>query len=247
MMARSERDRPAIAFFRRRDAAAAIGLEAQQAVVERFAARLGYAIGFVFVHTGAPDAEPFESEAFVAMLGRLADDKAATVIVASPATLSEDPLVHAVAVAQFRRHGIDLLAADAGAEGPITSSPADIADHVLDIGARLEAQLTRMASRRTGRFGPRRRKNYVEMFPAAVALAKALHEQNRRRGVRVSLRELSATLAQRGHFNNAGKAFHPDEVRRMIKGPAPAAAAWMPAAPQRSHETLFAGERVAPL
>ncbi len=213
---------PAIAFFRRggaRSIAAPRG--EQRALIEIFAASAGYDIAYEFAYAGASDDDLFASDAFQAMLDRLSARKAATVIVASAMTFSTDPLVHAVAAAQFRKHGIDLLVADATQGQAITTRPDAIVDHVYQLRERFEAHLTRMEERRRMKFGPQRRKNYVEMFPEAVSLAKSLHARSLRDGVRKSLREMSAILAQHGHLNNAGNPYHPDEVRRMIKGPDP--------------------------
>lgn len=214
--------KPAIAFFRRRNGSAgAATRNEQRTLIDAFAARSGYEIIFEFVYAGASDEELFDSEAFSAMLERIEAKKALTVIVASATTFSEDPLVHAVGSAQFRKHGIELLVADHSNTPAITTSPDQIVDHVFELRERFEAHLNRMEERRRLKFGPQRRKNYVEMFPEAVSLAKSLHEKSLRDGVRTSLRELSAILARQGHLNNAGNPYHPDEVRRMIKGPDP--------------------------
>lgn len=214
--------KPAIAFYRRRKGGAAVAPRDERALIERLAARSGYEILFAFVYVGASDEALFDSEAFKAMLDRIEAKKALTVIVASATTFSSDPLVQAVAVAQFRKHGIQFLVADASEMPAITTSPQQIVDHVFQIRERFETHLARMEERRRLKIGPQRRKNYVEMFPEAVNLAKSLYEQSQRDGVRTSLREMSAILARQGHLNNAGNPYHPDEVRRMIKGPAPA-------------------------
>lgn len=213
--------KPAIAFLRRRKGGATTAARDEQALIKSFAERSGYEIVFEFVYAGASDAGLLESQAFTAMLERIETKKALTVIVASATTFSEDPLVLAVGAAQFRRHGIELLVAEALSPQPITTSPELIVDHVFQIRERFEAHLQRMEQRRRAKLGPQRRKNYVEMFPEAVSLAKRLHEKSLRDGVRTSLRELSAILARQGHLNNAGNPYHPDEVRRMIKGPDP--------------------------
>lgn len=219
--------KPAIAFFRRRIGGASLTTTSEQrALIESFATRSGYAIVFEFLYAGASDEELFDSEAFAAMLDRIAARKALTVIVANPATFSADPLVQAVGAAQFRKYGIELLAAQSSDTSAIAAgSPDQIVDHVFQIRERFEAHLARMQERRRLSFGPQRRKNYVEMFPEAVSLAKRLHEKSLRDGVRTSLRQLSAMLARQGHLNNAGNPYHPDEVRRMIKGPDPVRAA----------------------
>jgi hypothetical protein len=218
--------KPAIAFFRRPGSGAAtLSRSEQRTLIESFAARSNYEVIFEFVYSGTSDEDLLGSDAFRSMLDRIATNKAATVIVASATTFSADPLVQAVGAAQFRKHGIELLVADDSTGPAITTSPDQIVDHVFQLRERFEAHLARMEERRRLKFGPQRRKNYVEMFPEAVTLAKTLHDKSLRDGVRTSLRELSAILARQGHLNNAGNPYHPDEVRRMIKGPAPVRAA----------------------
>jgi hypothetical protein len=214
--------KPAIAFFRRDAHGPLKDVEqAERTLIEAYAERTGYEIVFEFVHLGSSADELFDSPAFAKMLARLEAKKALTVIVATATTLADNPLVHAVASARFRKYGIELLVAAPLAPTAITTSPTQIVDHVFQISERFEEHLSRMADRRRVKFGPARRKNYVEMFPEAVSLAKALHQRSLRDGVRRSLRELSAMLARQGHLNNAGNPYHPDEVRRMIKGPDP--------------------------
>ncbi len=217
--------KPAVAFYRRRGGGTPAALPSERASVESFAALHGFTVTFEFVYAGASDEALFDSEAFNAMLECIGAKSAATVIVASDTTFSLDPLVQSVGAAQFRRHGISLIAAETSDAQAITTSPEQIVDHVFELRERFEAHLARMEARRRLKFGPQRRKNYVEMFPEAVSLAKSIHERSLRDGVRTSLREMSAMLAQQGHFNNAGKPYHPDEVRRMIKGPDPLCAA----------------------
>ena len=217
--------KPAIAFLRRRNGSAMAATRDERAVIASFAERSGYEIAFEFVYSGASDTNLLDSRAFTTMLERIESKKALTVIVANATTFSDDPLVQVVGAAQFRRHGIELLVADASSPQPITTSPEQIVDHVFQLRECFEAYLQRMEQRRRTRLGPQRRKNYVEMFPEAASLAKTLHEKSLREGVRTSLRELSAILARQGHLNNAGKPYHPDEVRRMIKGPDPLRAA----------------------
>jgi hypothetical protein len=215
--------KPAIAFFRLPEhRSPGDGLQTERALVETFAARNGYEIVYEFVHAGASADELFDSPAFEAMLVRIEAKKALAVIVATATAFADNPLVQAVGAARFRKYGVELLVAEPPLAPPaITTSPEQVVDHVFEISERFEAHLSRMAERRRVNFGPQRRKNYVEMFPEAVSLATSLHQRSLRDGVRTSLRELSAMLARQGHLNNAGNPYHPDEIRRMIKGPDP--------------------------
>jgi hypothetical protein len=59
------------------------------------------------------------------------------------------------------------------------------------------------------------------VVPQAVEMAKHLHQLSTPHPL--SFRDISSRLAEGGHVNKAGKPYHPEEVRRMIKGPRPRA------------------------
>jgi DNA invertase Pin-like site-specific DNA recombinase len=214
--------KPAISLLRHdgRDSPPEI-LRGQRARIEAFAAQGGYEIAYEFEFRGTSDEALFNSPAFKAMLAQIEAKKTLAVIVATATTFAEDPLVQAVGAVRFRKYGVELLVADGATQPAITTVPDQIVDHVFELSERFEAHLRRMAERRRTKLGPQRRKNYVEMFPEAVSLVKSLHRKSLSDGVRRSLRELSAMLAQQGHLNNAGNPYHPDEIRRMIKGADP--------------------------
>jgi hypothetical protein len=48
-----------------------------------------------------------------------------------------------------------------------------------------------------------------------VALAKKLHRASPKTGKRMSLRRVSAKLAEAGHLNERGKAFNPRSIKAM--------------------------------
>ncbi len=212
--------RPAIALFRRPAGATAKDIAGQRALIEACAARQGCRIAFEYTYVGASHEDLIASRAYVAMLEQIAAKKALTVIVATATTLDTDPLVQAVAAARLRKQGVTLIVADACERTLPATSAKEIVDRVFEVSERFDTDLARIEESRL-KIGPARRKNYVEMFPEAVSLAKAWHQRSLRDGVRRSLRELSAMLARQGHLNNAGNPYHPDEVRRMMQGPDP--------------------------
>jgi len=56
---------------------------------------------------------------------------------------------------------------------------------------------------------------HLQIQPEVVALAKELRGK-RRKGGRLSLREISRELAERGHFNQIGRPFSAVSVRNML-------------------------------
>ncbi|HZZ22864.1 MAG TPA: hypothetical protein VFE60_09945 [Roseiarcus sp.] len=61
----------------------------------------------------------------------------------------------------------------------------------------------------------RGRKSYVETRPDVVALAKRF-ARKKPKGVALSLRAISASLAEQGHLNERGKPFNPKSVAVML-------------------------------
>lgn len=222
--------KPAIALFRRDVGAKTTDVARQRALIEAYAARHGYHIAFEFTYVGASHEDLMASRAYIGMLGEISARRALTVIVASATTVDTDPLVQAVVAARLRRRGVTLAVADAPAPQAPAASPDAIVDRLFEISERFETDLAHVIEQRRPKIGPARRKNYVEMFPEAVSIVKSLHRKSIDDGVRTTLREMSAILAQRGHLNNAGKPYHPDEVRRMIMGPDPMGHASRPGA-----------------
>jgi DNA invertase Pin-like site-specific DNA recombinase len=59
------------------------------------------------------------------------------------------------------------------------------------------------------------RRSHLQIQPEVVALAKELRRK-RRKGGRLSLREISRELAERGHLNQIGRPFSAVSVRNML-------------------------------
>ena len=62
------------------------------------------------------------------------------------------------------------------------------------------------------------RKSHAEKRPGAVAFAKKLHRASPKTGKRMSLRKISAALAEAGHLNENGRVFNPNAIKRMLEG-----------------------------
>ena len=64
------------------------------------------------------------------------------------------------------------------------------------------------------------RKTYAELAPEATLMAKRIHQAAQNNGERITLREISAKLASVGYLAAQSEcSFHPEVIRRMLKGP----------------------------
>jgi DNA invertase Pin-like site-specific DNA recombinase len=214
---------PAIAFLRR-DAAGKVTKERQ--AVSAFAARAGYEI--VAELSDEIDADILRSPGFARALRRVEATGAQTIILASVSSFARDKLVRAVGRVKLSLFGITLIAADCG-RFPDNSVEDRLVKQMLDqVSAFDELLVTASDKGKSDRFGrkvgPKGRKQYVDLVPEAVSLAKRIYEMARHGETRVTLREISQQLADAGHVEKTGKPFHPHAIDRMIKGPNPRSA-----------------------
>ena len=210
----------AIAYLRR-DSSGKVTSERR--IISLFAREAGFQIVAELSDESGTDI--FRSPGFARVLKRIELTGVQTVIVASAASFSPDALVQAVGRAKLSRFGITLIAADRG--GFTSELITDrLVEHLLDQASAFDNLLREARARGTNerlrrKVGPNWRKQYVDIAPDAVGLAKNIYEMARRSGSRVTLREISAQLAAAGHLKKNGKPFHPQEIDRMIKGPNP--------------------------
>jgi len=66
--------------------------------------------------------------------------------------------------------------------------------------------------------GKPHRKTYAEMAPEATLMAKRIYQSAQNNGERITLREISAKLASVGYLQPNRMQFHPEVIRRMLKG-----------------------------
>ncbi len=62
------------------------------------------------------------------------------------------------------------------------------------------------------------RKSQAERRPGTVAFAKKLYRASPKTGKRLSLRKISAALAEAGHLNEHGRPFNPRSIKVMVEG-----------------------------
>jgi hypothetical protein len=213
--------KPALAYLRR-----GYGV-AQRSAIHAFAAGAGFEI--VAELTAALEAGASEGSLAFAigdiakLLLRIDIDAVRAVIVSTASLIGETPTDRVVCYERLRQRGVELIAADApdafkkelNAHAHIKETVAviDQFDSAAAAAARDAASQTRRA-----RTGKPHRKTYAELAPEATLMAKRLHQSAKMNGERITLREISAKLAAVGFVQDNRKPFHPEVIRRMLKG-----------------------------
>jgi hypothetical protein len=211
-------DRTQAIAFHRRDQS---GKTRERKAVNAFARKAGFEI--VAELSDESDTDILMSSGFARVLRRIARSGVQTVIVASAASFAADTLVQTVGWAKLSQFGITLIAAD-GSGFTSDLIATKLVERILAQGSGFDNLLRVAHAQGTNarlwlKVGPNWRKQYVDTVPEAVRLAKNLYDKARRAGTRITLRDISAQLAEGGHLNNSGKPFHPQEIDRMIRGP----------------------------
>lgn len=210
--------KPALAFLRR-----GFGV-AQISAIRAFAAASGFEI------VGELSAA-FESGLVPALtLANLTDllvridlNAARAVIVSTPGLFSDLVVERVVGYERLRERGVDLIAADAPDAFAAESDTHPEIRKILAETAQFDAAMTGAAARLTvtasqTRTGRGHRKTYAELAPEATLMAKRLYQASRSSGERITLREISSRLSDAGFLGANEKPFHPEVIRRMLKG-----------------------------
>lgn len=209
--------KPAFAYLCQRAA------EEQRRVIYAFASMSGFEIVREFEDLASGVSEFGVGPGLLALLRLVGRRGIKTVIVDSAERFSPDPTNQVVTYLKLQERGIELIAADSPAAFVKEATVAERVKQVLEVTSKIDTSIEAAKSRKRvySTSSEPWRKTYAEFAPVATALAKRLHEGSRKKGVRMSLREISAELAAAGHLNGDGKPFHPEAVRRMINGRAP--------------------------
>ncbi len=213
--------KPAMAYFRRDGA---LVQASQRGAIDGFAVRAGFEIIAEFeddIDSG-PDGI-YARPGFAKLLKQIELDGAHTIIVETASDFAPDPIGQQVGYTMLHERGIELIAADNPTSFGTQSPDAPIVQTVLDISMRLEQAISKALQRGTDK--RRRTKNsdnwrrtYAEMAPDATLLAKRLSQSSRKNGRRISLREISAKLAEAGFVTRDSKPYHPQAISRMLQG-----------------------------
>jgi len=155
---------------------------------------------------------------FAAMLRRIAENGVRTIIVESPDRFARDLIVQLTGHDYLKALGVALIPASAPDYFIEETPTAVLVRQVLGAIAQFEkaslvAKLKAARDRKRERTGKKvgGRKNYAEMRPAVVALARQLSPGR-------SLRALAADLAASGHVTPSGRLYSPMAVRSMLRG-----------------------------
>jgi DNA invertase Pin-like site-specific DNA recombinase len=195
----------------------------QRAAIEAYAKTAGYELVDTFYDAAVSGADPVsERSGFAEMLERLMSNGARTIIVESPDRFARDLMVQLAGHDMLKARGVTLIAASAPMHFVEDTPTAVLVRQVL--GAVAEFEKTTLvaklaAARRRKRMATGKkvegRKSHLEARPDVVALAKRL-ARKKPKGGKLSLRAISASLAEQGHLNERGKPFNPKSVAAML-------------------------------
>jgi DNA invertase Pin-like site-specific DNA recombinase len=193
----------------------------QRAAIEAFARANGYIIGGEFYDAAVKGADPVtERPGFSAMLDRIAGNGVRVIIVESPDRFARDLAVQLAGHDFLKKLGIGLIPATAPEFFTEDTPTAVLVRQVLGAIAQFEkaslvAKLKAARDRKKAATGKcEGRKTYAERDPALVAAAKALQAQR----PRLSLRNISAALAEEGFVVAPGRPYPAMSVRNMLVG-----------------------------
>jgi DNA invertase Pin-like site-specific DNA recombinase len=202
----------------------------QRAAIEAFAKRAGYEIINWYYDEAVSGADRIEDRpGFTELLERLEGNGVDTIIVETANRFARDLIVQELGHHMLSERGYHLIAADSPSAFLENTPTAKLIRQVLgavsefDKGT-LVAKLRGARERKrreTGKCEGRKSHAEVKGRKGAVTLAKRLHRQSPKTGKRMSLRKISAALAEAGHLNEHGRPFHTQSIKRMVEGAKP--------------------------
>lgn len=194
----------------------------QLAAIEAYAKATNAEIVATFTDDAVKGADAIESRpGFAAMMERLLSNGCRTIVVETASRFARDLIVQEVGFEMLRARGIELIAADSPTafldDGPTAVLIRQVLGAVSQFEKSMLVSKLKGARDRLRAQGQRveGRRPLTETNPEAVALAKQLHRK-RPKGGRRTLREISAALAEAGHFNSSGKPFSPQSISNML-------------------------------
>ena len=195
----------------------------QRAAIEAFARAAGYEIVDSYYDEAVSGADPVTSRSgFAAMMERIASNGVRTIIVETANRFARDLIVQETGYAMLKERGIELIAADKPDAFLDDTPTANLIRQVLGAVSQFEKAMVvtklkgaRDRKRATG-VKVEGRKNYTEISPEMVALAKRLRRYPVK-GRRRSLRQVANELAKAGHLSGAGTRYTAAAILRMIK------------------------------
>ena len=226
---RRKKTAPALAYLRT-SSAANIGADKdsekrQRAAIEAFARHAGFEIIDWYYDEAVSGADHIEERpGFTELLKRLEGNGVKTIIVETANRFARDLIVQETGFLMLRELGYDLIAADSPNSFLEDTPTANLIRQVLGAVSQFE-KASLVAKLKGARDRKRRekgkcegRKSHAEKRPGAVALAKKLHRASPKTGKRMSLRKISAALADAGHLNERGRLFNQRSIKVMVEG-----------------------------
>jgi DNA invertase Pin-like site-specific DNA recombinase len=229
MAKRRKKTAPALAYLRT-SSATNIGADKdsekrQRAAIETFAKRAGFQIIDWYYDEAVSGADRLEDQpGFRELLKHLESDGVRTIIVETANRFARDLVVQETGFMMLRDLGYDLIAADSPNSFLEDTPTANLIRQVLGAVSQFE-KASLVAKLKGARDRKRRekgkcegRKSHAEKRPGAVAFAKKLRRANPKTGKRLSLRRVSAALAEAGHLNERGRPFNQRSIKVMVEG-----------------------------
>ena len=188
----------------------------QRSAIQRYCKRAGITVGEWFNDPAVSGADPIEARpGFAALLDRIEGNGVTIVLVEDASRFARDLVAQELGLLMLIKRGVRVLTA-AGDDMTDTSDPSRIMMRQIAGSfaqyekARLVHKLKAARDRKktlTGKCGGR--KTLAEARPEVTALAREMH------GQRMSLRKISAALAEQGHLTGGGRPYSPNAVRAM--------------------------------
>jgi DNA invertase Pin-like site-specific DNA recombinase len=195
----------------------------QRAAIAAFAKAHGYEVVESFYDAAVSGADPVgERPGFKAMMDRIAGNGVRVIIVESPDRFARDLAVQIAGHDYLKGLGVALVPTSAPDFFTEDTPTAVLVRQVLGAIAQFEkaslvAKMKAARDRKRAETGYKvgGRKRYSEDRPDVVKLAHKL-ARRRRKGWPLSLRQISAALADAGHVSINGSPFTAMSVRRML-------------------------------
>ena len=213
--------KPALAFLRRGSAVA------ERNAIYAFAARAGFEIVSELKEAAdaistVPDEAALQA-VLITLLTRINLNAVKAVIVGTANLFADAAIPRVVGYERLREKGVELIAADAPEAFAREAESHALVREVIGATAQFDDALaTAEASSQTRarkiKTGKPHRRTYAEIAPEATLMAKRLFQASQTNGERITLREISGRLASVGYLQADREPFHPEVIRRMLKG-----------------------------
>jgi DNA invertase Pin-like site-specific DNA recombinase len=215
--------RSAVAYYRT-SSASNVGadkdsLARQKAAVRSCAASRGLEVVHEYYDAAVSGADPVDSRpGFADMLAYMLTNGARTIIVENASRFARDLIVQETGYQALKAKGIELIAADSPDSFVSDTPTAVLIRQILGAVAQFDKatlvhKLRGARDRMSAKLG-RRIEGNPNWKPAPEAAVKAARAA-RARGL--TLRAISAQLADKGHRSPSGKAYGPQSIKRMLR------------------------------